>query len=160
MKSKKLILGSPEAFLTFSKENSFGKISSLPSELLKVLEKNKEFTSLKICVGVHSACSLDDDPFYNSTIELLKLIPGVKIINLENKCNHKGFDHIDSDLKKSSDKIVNEAVKLGVEVIVCTSPYCESRLLMCQRKGSWRASDVLITDVYRLLMLSLQGGDL
>ena len=53
---------------------------------------------------------------------------------------------------------MKEAGKKGAEYIVCTSPYCEAHLLLCQREGSWRLTDVEIGDVYQLLLASLEGG--
>jgi len=52
---------------------------------------------------------------------------------------------------------MKEAVSKDVDMIVCTSPYCESHLLLSQRKGSWRSVDIEVTDVYKVLLSSLEG---
>ena len=52
---------------------------------------------------------------------------------------------------------MKEAVGQGAEYIVCTSPYCESYLLLCQREGSWCSVDIKVGDVYQLILSSLTG---
>ena len=154
----KLILGTPEAYASFSKEKEFGNISALPEELLRVASKNKDFKPIKKTVALHKACKMEKDPFYNSTKELLKLIPGIKVVELKDKCGHDGFDNLDANSKHNAVNLMKEAVKKGAEYIVCTSPYCEAHLLLCQREGSWRLTDIEVGDVYQLLLASLEEG--
>ena len=52
---------------------------------------------------------------------------------------------------------MKKAVQKGADTIICTSPYCESHLLMCSREGSWRSTDIEISDVYQTLILSIKG---
>lgn len=160
VKPQTLILGTPEAFFTFSNEKDFEKVSALPDELLKKLKGSKDFSPIKKTVAIHHACLMEKDLFYDTTKKLLRLIPGISIVELKEKCGHKGFDSLDSNSKKSALNLIKEALRKGADTIVCTSPYCESHLLMCQRDGSWRSADVEVTDVYKLLLSSLEGGDI
>jgi len=157
---KKLILGTPESFITFSKEKDFGKIMSLTDELLNAMKRLKEVSPIMKTVAIHRSCLMEKDPFYESTIKLLKLIPGIKVIEIDGKCGHSSFESLDADSKKSALNLMNKAVNKGADMILCTSPYCESHLLMCQRMGSWRSIDIKITDAYKLLLSSLEGGDI
>ena len=52
-------------------------------------------------------------------------------------------------MKKASEK--------GADVIVCSSPYCLSHLLLCSRKGSWQTVDIEISDIFQLLYSSITG---
>jgi Fe-S oxidoreductase len=157
---ERIILGTPEAFVTFSKEKDFVKISTLPDELLKKFKTKKDFSTLKMTVAIHKACQMENDPFYEPTKSLLKLIPGISIVELKDKCGQMGFDGLDSKSKQNTLKLLSKAVKNDVDAIVCTSPYCESHMQLCLREGSWRTTDIKITDVYRLLFTSLEGGDI
>ena len=103
---------------------------------------------------------MEKDPFYDATKKLLKLIPGISIVELEGKCGHNKFDSLDGNSKKSALNLFSEATKKGADTILCTSPYCESHLLLSQREGSWRSTDIEITDVYKLLLSSLERGDI
>jgi len=155
----KLILGTPESFMTFSKLKDYKNIVSLPSELFIKLKIFKGFSSIKKTIAIHSACHMDKDPFYDITKKLLMLIPDISIIELNGKCNHNGFDNLNSESKQSVLKLLREADKKDVDSIICTSPYCESHFLLCQREGSWRTFDIEITDVYKILLKSLGDGD-
>ena len=150
-------MGTTEAYTSFSKEKDFGTTSSLPDELLDALNKNKALKHVKRTVALHKACKMQSDPFYKSTKELLKLIPGIKIVELKSKCGHDGFDTLNGDSKQSALNLMNKAIEKKADYIVCTSPYCESHLLLCQREGSWRLADIEIGDVYQLLLSSLEG---
>ena len=154
---KKIIIGTPEAFTSFSKDKEFGKITSIVDEITSAVKKTKGLHSIKRTVALHKACGMEKDPFYDSTKKLLKLIPGIKIVELKSKCGHSSFENINGDSKKSAVKLMKDAVKKGADVIVCNSPYCESHLMMCSREGSWRAVDIEISDVYRLLLSSITG---
>ena len=88
------------------------------------------------------------------------LIPDISIVELNGKCNHNGFDNLNLESKQSVLKILFEAHKKGIDAIICTSPYCESHFLLCQREGSWRSKNIKITDIYRLLSSSLKGDDI
>ena len=154
---KKLIIGTPEAFASFSKDKNYKNISSLPEELLRIATKKKGFSPIKRTVAIHHACSMEYDSFYNSTKELLKLIPGIKIVELKAKCNHNGFEKLDGNSKQSAINLMKKARDKKADYIVCTSPYCEAYLLLCQRQGSWRSVDIEIGDVYQLVLSSLEG---
>ncbi|MBW3022099.1 (Fe-S)-binding protein, partial [Candidatus Woesearchaeota archaeon] len=157
---KKLILGTPESFFTFSKEKDFGKVTSIVDEMLKELKSLKDFSSINKTIAVHHSCLMEKDPFYESTIKLLKLIPGVKVININGKCGHTGFESLNADSKKNALNLMKKAEEKGADMVLCTSPYCESHLLLCQREGSWRSVNIKVTDVYKLLVSSFKGGDI
>ncbi len=157
---KKLILGTPESFSTFSNEKNFGKITSLTEELLIGLRDSKDFAPINKTIAVHHSCLMEKEPFYESTIKLLKLIPGIKVINIDGKCGHNGFESLNADSKKNALNLMKKVEEKGADMILCTSPYCESHLLMCQREGSWRSVNIKVTDVYKLLISSLEGGDI
>ena len=100
------------------------------------------------------------DPFYDITKKLLMLIPDVSIMELTGKCGNNGFDDLNRESKESALKLLREADEKGADMIICTSPYCESHFLLCQREGSWHTIDMEITDVYKLLLKSLGDGDI
>ncbi len=152
----KLILGTPEAYVSLSEDKKYGNISALPDELLKII-KSKKLSPVKKVVAIHHACAMKTDPFYETTKKLLNNTPGITIVELKETCGHTGFEQINRENKESTLHLLNEAKNKGADMIVCTSPYCESHLLMNQRKGSWRRVDIEITDVYRLIRLSLEG---
>jgi hypothetical protein len=88
---------------------------------------------------------------------LLEKIPGIKIVELNKKCGNSNFNEIDEKSKKDAINIMKKAVEKGANSIVCTSPYCQSHLLLCSREGSWRSNEVEITNVYQILLESLTG---
>ena len=139
------------------KEKNFGKVSSFPDELLKSIKELKNLTPINKTVAIHRACTIENDPFYETIKKLLGLIPKVNIVELEKKCGHSGFENLNGDSKQSAINLMNEAAEKGADIILCTSPYCESHLLMSQREGSWRSADITITDVYRFLLSSMNG---
>ena len=157
-KPKKLLLPTPESFLTFSKEKKLGEILSFPDELYKIAKKYKKFNPVNKTVAIHHACQLEEDPFYDSVKRLIKLIPGVKIVHLDKaKCGNNGFQELNGESKKYAINILNKASEKNADMVICTSPYCESHLMLCQREGSWRTVDVEITDIYKLILSSLEG---
>jgi len=158
LKPEKIIMGSPEAYLTFINDNIYETITPLPSELLTIFKEKNEFSSIKKTIAIHPACSLETDPFYESTKDLLSLIPGVKIITLQSSCDHNRFMTINAHQKESVNLLIQEAEKQGADIIICTSPYCLSHLLMNHREGSWSTSNIVISDIYQLLLSSLNGG--
>jgi len=157
-KPKKMLLPTPESYLTFRNEKIFGEILSFPYELYKLAKKYKKLYPVNKTVAIHHACRLESDPFYDDIIKLLRIIPGVKIVELDKiKCGTTGFENLNGESKQSAINILEETVEKGADTIICTSPYCESHLLLCQREGSWRTVDVEVTDVYRLLLSSIEG---
>jgi len=159
IKPKKIIIGSPEAYRTFTKEDKFGKLSSITIEIYNGLKDFKRFQPINKTVLLHRACLMEDDPFYESTKKLLSLIPGIKLIEFKDKCGQNGFSKIDNKSKKTADQLLKKAEKEEIDAIICTSPYCLSHLQLCQREGSWKTTDVEILDVYSLLISSLEEGD-
>jgi len=117
----------------------------------------KKLHTINKTVYLHKACTMDKDPFYEPTKKLLSLIPGVKIIEFEKECGNQGFEKIDGETKKSAIELMKKVEDKGADTIICTSPYCESHLLMCSREGSWRTVEIEISDVYQLLLSSLEG---
>ena len=158
LKPKKILLPTPESFLSFSKEEKFGASLSFPDEVYKILKKYKKFYPVNKTVAVHHACQLEKDPFYETIKEILRIIPGVKIVELDKiKCGNSGFEDLNGKSKQSAINILKNASEKGADMLICTSPYCEAHLLLCQREGSWRTVDVEISDVYRILLSSLEG---
>ena len=154
---KKIIMATPEAYNSFSDDKNYHNISALPEELLKRAAKKKNLQPINRTIAVHKACKMQYDPFYKSTLEILRLIPGIKIVELKGKCGHESFDKLNGDLKQTALNLIKESKKKKADFIVCTSPYCLSHLLLCQREGSWRLSDIEIGDVYQLLLESYGG---
>ena len=153
---KMMIIGTPEAFASFSNDNNYKNVTSVVDEFLKSVKKNKNLNKIKKTVALHRSCRMDNDPFYHSTKLLLRHIPGLNVIELEGNCGHDNFNKIDGESKQNAIDLMNEAAEKGADIIICTSPYCESHLLMCSREGSWRAVDIEISP----LTLSLISIDI
>jgi len=117
----------------------------------------KDFKPINKTIAIHHACKMDSDPFYDGVKKLLKLIPGIKIVEIEDKCGHNGFDSLDGKSKQAAISLVKKASDKGADTIVCTSPYCLSHLLLCFREGSWRISDIEISDVFQIINSSITG---
>jgi len=157
LKINKLIVGTPEAFVSFSKDKNYKDVVSVINEIISSIKKVKKLHTINKTVYLHKACTMDKDPFYEPTKKLLSLIPGVKIIEFEKECGNQGFEKIDGETKKSAIELMKKVEDKGADTIICTSPYCESHLLMCSREGSWRTVEIEISDVYQLLLSSLEG---
>ena len=157
IRPKSIIIGTPEAYTSFSNDNNYHNILSIVDELLKGIKDIKKLFPLKKTVAIHKACEMKRDPFYNATKHILSLIPGLNIVELNGKCKHSKFEKIDGNSKQSAINLMKEAFDKGAEQIICTSPYCQSHLLMSSREGSWRIIDVEITDVFRILLSSIEG---
>jgi len=154
---KKFIVGTPEAFSYFSKNKDYKNVTSIVDELFLEIKKIKTLFPINKTVAIHKACGIDNDPFYDATKNILNLIPGLKIVELPSKCGQSRFEKINGDSKQSAIDLMKEANKKGAETIICTSPYCESHLQMCSREGSWRIVDINITDVYNVILSSIDG---
>lgn len=159
IKPCKLILCTPESYITFSKLNAYKNITSLPNELYKALKKSNEFKPVNKTIAIHRACNLNKDPFFDDTKKLLSLIPGVSIIDLKVECGFDGFDNLNADSKIKSLKLMNAALEKNADIIICTSPYCTSHLLLSNREGSWRTKDIEINNLYSILLSSLKEDD-
>ena len=156
-KPKKMIISTPEAFSSLSDDKNYANVVSIVDELLNTLKNFKDLKPVKKTVALHKACDMENDPFYQTTKELLEIIPGIKLVEINNKCGNSNFNKIDGKSKKDALNIMEKAVENGADSIVCTSPYCQSHLLLCSREGSWRSNDIDITDVYQILLKSLTG---
>lgn len=154
---KRLILGTPESYNSFLNDKDYRNIVSLPDELLNSINKLGKLSPIKKTIAIHQACLMEKDPFYDATKKILNLIPGLKIVEIKKKCGHSGFDILNAKSKESAINLLKEAANKDVDMIVCTSPYCESHLLLNQREGSWRTIDIKITDSYNLLISSFKG---
>lgn len=157
LKPKKLMLCTPEAYFSFSKDKNYENIVSFVEEIYDKARKYKGFKPLNKTIAIHHACKMESDPFYDTTKKLLKLVPGIKIVELKDKCGHNGFDSLDGKSKQTAINLVKKASDKGADTIVCTSPYCLSHLLLCFREGSWRVSDIEISDVFQILSSSITG---
>jgi Fe-S oxidoreductase len=155
---KELILCTPEAMTSVTKEKTEVPLVALSDVIFDVLRKKKKLPPLQKTIAVHPACELDNDPFYKSTLELLALIPGVTVVELNGRCGHTKFERLDGTSKQSAIDLMNEAVEHHADMIVCTSPYCEAHLLMSQRKGSWRTVEIDVKDIYQVLYAHLTGA--
>jgi NADPH-dependent glutamate synthase beta subunit-like oxidoreductase/Fe-S oxidoreductase/ferredoxin len=157
LKPDKLILCTPEGYTSFLEDNNYQNVVSLIDELLIKAKRFKGFKPLNKIVAIHHACRLKSDPFYDATKQFLKQIPGVKIIELKDKCGQTGFDKLDGKFKQSAVALMKKASEKGADIIVCSSPYCLSHLLLCSRKGSWQTVDIEISDIFQLLYSSITG---
>ena len=158
IKPSKIVLGTPESYLTFSDDNIFESILSFPEELYKKLVNSKDLYPVNKTIAIHRACTLEKDLFYEFTKKLLKLIPGLKLVELKGECGQSGFNNLDGNSKESAIKLMKEAVDKNADTIVCTSPYCQTHLMLCNREGSWRTADIEISDICQILISSLEGG--
>lgn len=156
-KPKSIIIGTPEAYLSFLKDNDYQNILSVVDEILNKIKDIKKLHQINLTVAIHKACEMNEDPFYLPIKHILSLIPGLNMVELNGNCGHSGFEKIDGDSKQSAINLLKEASGKGVEQIICTSPYCESHLLMCLREGSWQSIDIEITDVFKILLSSIKG---
>ena len=159
LKPKKLILCTPESYLSFSKDKNYENVTSFLEEILKKAENYKDFKPLNKTIAIHHACKMESDPFYEPVKKLLKLIPGVKIVEIKDKCGHNSFESLDGKSKESAINLVKKSSNKGADLIVCTSPYCLSHLLLCFREGSWCVSDIKISDIFQVLYSSITGDN-
>ena len=155
-KPKSIVIASPEAFISFSKNKKFGQIVKFPDLLLKNIDK-KKLKQINLTVGIHHACKIDEDPFVNTIRKILNKIPGIKTVDLKDTCGQSGFEDLNANSKQKAINLMKKASDLGVDVILCTSPNCQAHLLLCHRQGSWRSIDIQITDIYSILNSSLNG---
>ena len=154
---KKIIISTPEAFESLSKDKKYGEISSIVDELVDRFKNSNKLKNLELTVALHKACNMENDPFYNTTRDLLNNIPGLKIIELKKRCGHNNFNRIDAKTKMDAVELMREASEKDVDIIVCTSPYCQSHLLLCSREGSWRSVDIEISDIFQIFLKSIKG---
>jgi len=159
LKPKKFILATPESYSSFLKMQKYSDVSYyLPDELFRVLSKKTNILKpIRKTIAIHKSCEMQKDPFYESVKKLLHLIPEIKIVELNGKCGNSGFEYLDSNSKISAEKLMKKAVLKGANLIVCTSPYCQSHLMLCNRQGSWKTVDIEISDIYRVLCSSVLG---
>ncbi|MBU0497231.1 MAG: 4Fe-4S binding protein, partial [Candidatus Thermoplasmatota archaeon] len=155
LQPQKIILATPEAYTSFTNQPHTTQFTALPKELHAILNTTKSLKSPIKTIALHPACSLKPDPFYQPTKELLKKIPGITIIDLPQKCGESKFEQITGQSKQIGLSLMHEAAAHNADVILCTSPYCESHLQLCQREGSWRSVDIAIGTLYTFLTTAL-----
>ena len=148
---QKIIFATPEAYTSFTHQHHTTVFTTLPKELHTLLKTTKSPQSQITTIALHPACSLETDPFYQPTKELLKKIPGLTIIELPQKCGESKFEQINGDSKQVGLSLMKNATAHNADLILCTSPYCESHLHLCQREGSWRSVDISIGNLYTFL---------
>jgi Fe-S oxidoreductase len=156
-KPKKIIISTPEAFVNLSKNKKFGEISSIVDELVDRFKNSNKLKNLELTVALHKACNMENDPFYKTTRDLLNNIPGLKIIELKKRCGHNNFYRIDAKTKMDAVELMREASEKDADIILCTSPYCQSHLLLCSREGSWQSADIEISDIFQIFLKSIKG---
>jgi NADPH-dependent glutamate synthase beta subunit-like oxidoreductase/Fe-S oxidoreductase/coenzyme F420-reducing hydrogenase delta subunit len=148
---QKIIIGTPEAYISFSHEKIKPELTTLPDELLPITKKLQKIKPINKTLALHKACKLHIDPFYEPIKKLLQSIPGITLIDLPETCGHEGFDVLNSQTNQIANSLIDHAADQGAEQILCTSPYCQSHLLLTQREGSWKTTDIEIGDIYTIL---------
>ena len=157
-KPKNFIVATPESYESFQSETTLQSLSSLPNHLLKQIKScSIELKPIPKTIALHHACAMNDDPFYNDVKQLLSLIPEIKMVELESSCGNTKFEQITGESKNAAIDVMKEAAKKNADMILCTSPYCQSHLLLCSRQGSWRSTDIPVSDIYQLLYSSITG---
>ena len=156
-KSKDLLLITPESYASFLHEDYPISIRSLPQYLIDTKKLKNLKAPYPITVALHPACAMQNDPFLHPTQQLLDSIPNVTTVLLTSPCQHTHFSALTGESKLAAIHLMEEAKRLQADMVVCTSPYCHSHLLLSQRIGSWRPVEIPITDLASFLCRC--GGD-
>jgi len=147
----KLIVPTPEAYVSFSQTKTTVPVSGLPDEIFEFLTKYKKLPSIHKTVALHHACTMNNDPFYESIKKLLSYIPNLHVIELNDACGQTHFEAINGESKEKALQLMHNAQAKKADMILCTSPYCQAHLLLCEREGCWNTVDIEITDIYQFL---------
>ena len=157
LKPQKILVATPEAYHSLSEEKQMVPLQALPEKIITQLQRNKLPSHQPMTIALHPACAMDQDPFYPMIKEFLSQIPDIKVVELSESCHHTHFEKLSGDTKLAGLHLMEKAIQLKAQMILCTSPYCQAHLLLCQRKGSWRPVEIDITDIYSFLLSLIQG---
>lgn len=150
----RLVISTPEAFASMKSARGI-EVTALPEALMSAIEGG-DMAPLGLTVGLHGACSMEDDPFLTPFRRLLEMA-GARVVTLKGSCGSTGLAASDAEARRASDALVAEAAAAGASLVACTSPNCLSHMLMTRREGAWRTDAMEVTDPYRLVLLSMEG---
>ena len=149
-----LIIPTPKTYKAFIEEYGevFG-VLSLP-EMLKGLQGKLAPTNLT--VGYHPSC-VDGGDFDASCLELLALIPGLKVVELQGECGDTGWRSVGSDSRKKGAELMRKADEAGAKILISSSTRCTAHLDAL--RNGWCQSGVDVQDIFSFLVSRLEVID-
>jgi formate dehydrogenase beta subunit len=152
-KAKSMAVATPKSYLALS-EIDFGcEVVTLPAALKEKL--SGAFNEADERIAYHPAC-LGGGKFDDDCLELLGIVPNLKVVMLEGACGETGWRNVSSDSRKQALALLNKAEKIGVKILVTGSSRCAVNLN--SMLGGWNTSSVRVVDIYTYLASRL-GGD-
>ena len=149
-----LIMPTPKTYKAFVEE--YGEVFetlSLP-EMLKGLEGKLATTNLT--VGYHPSCANGDD-VDAQCLELLAMVPGLKVVELEGECGDTGWRLVDSGSREKGAELMRKAEKIGAKILISSSNRCTAHLDAL--RNGWCQSGVDVQDVFSFLASALEVVD-
>jgi len=148
--SKGLIIPTPKTFFVFKENYPDMNIISLP----ELLNGKLKFNELPITIAYHRSCS-EGDEFDCHCLDLLRQVPGLKIIEIEGKCGDTGWRFVDSGSRDKGAALFKKAEEANVDIIISSSTRCTAHLGAL--KSGWCQSGVDVLDVFSFLASNLRG---
>ncbi|MFO7618484.1 MAG: FAD-dependent oxidoreductase [Thermoplasmata archaeon] len=147
-----LIIPTPKSYETFKGMKLGCRIASLPGVLKENLAG--KFSNASETVAYHPACAGSGE-FDADCLELLALIPGLKVVKVDGACGDSGWRDVKAETREKALALLEKAEKMGALTLVAGSTRCAVHLKAVT--GGWSTSPVKVMDIYTFLASKLGG---
>jgi NADPH-dependent glutamate synthase beta subunit-like oxidoreductase/Fe-S oxidoreductase/coenzyme F420-reducing hydrogenase delta subunit len=142
---RNLIIPTPKTWLAFRENYPDMNIISLP----QLLTGKLRFNNADMTVAYHRSCA-DGGNFDEHCLELLKEIPGLKIVELDGKCGDTGWRFVGSGSRETGQALLESAEKTGADILISSSSRCTAHLGAL--KSGWCQSGIEVLDMFSFLV--------
>ena len=130
------------------------KVILMDRKELKGLDEKLART--EITVAYHPSCASGGD-FDAQCLELLSLVPGLKVVELEGECGDTGWRSVDSGSREIGAELMKKAEDVGANILISSSNRCTAHLDAL--RNGWCQSSVDVQDIFSFLASNLEVSD-
>ncbi|MBU4071684.1 MAG: FAD-dependent oxidoreductase [Candidatus Thermoplasmatota archaeon] len=152
--AKSIVLTTPKSFNSFKEMELACSVEPLPGILKDKLSGS--FMKSHGTVAYHPACAGAGD-FDEDCLELLGLIPELKVQKIEGKCGDTGWRDVSNESRKMARVLLKSAEQAGAVILITGSTRCAAHLHAVT--GGWCTSPVKVMDIYTYLASRLGGEE-
>ena len=146
-----LIIPTPKSHNAFIDDyGEVFEVLSLP-EMLKGLQGKLGPTNLT--VAYHPSCS-NGEEFDAQCLELLAMVPGLKVVKLEGECGDSGWRSVGSGSREKGAELMKKAEDASASILISSSTRCTAHLGALN--NGWCQSSVDVQDMFSFLASILE----
>jgi len=153
-KAKTMAVATPKSYLGLGEVDFGCQVVTLPEVLKEKL--SGAFCETDERIAYHPACA-GGGKFDDDCLELLGIVPDLKIVMLEGVCGDTGWKNVSSESRKQALALLNKADTIGVRTMVTGSSRCAVHLNSVL--GGWNTSPIKVVDIYTFLASRLKGDE-